>query len=94
MKRSYPMHYLFRSNFWDVKIMSLMPYMSNIMRILLHAIFYRKMNSMSIRTGNVGYIMTPKDHKYQYQKCDFSLVDIPLDFSCLTRNTKRDVRNI
>ena len=51
------------------------------------------MNSMSIRTGNVEYIMTKIDHKIRYQKCDFHL-STPLEFSCLTRNTIRDARNI
>ena len=50
MKRRYPMHCLFRSNVGDIK-MPLMSYMTNIMRILGHKIFNRKMkiNSMSIR---------------------------------------------
>ena len=75
MKRSYPMHCLFRSNVGDVKMMPFMSYITNIMRILGHKIFYRKLkiNSMSIRTGNVEYIMTQKDHKCWYQKCDFHL---------------------
>ena len=28
---------------------------------------------MSIRTGNIEYIMTQKDHKCRYQTCDFHL---------------------
>ena len=58
MNRSNPMHCLFRPNVGDVKIMLLMPYLTNIMRILGQKIFYRKMklNSISIRTGNVEYI--------------------------------------
>ena len=36
-----------------------------------------KINSMSIRTGNVEYIMTQKDDKCWYQKCDF-LLSTPL----------------
>ena len=72
MKRSYPIHCLFRSNVVDVKLMLFMSYIT---RILGHKIFYRKMkiNSMPIRTGNVEYIMTQKDHKCRYQKCDFHL---------------------
>ena len=75
MKRSYPMNCLFRSNVGDVKMMPLMPYMTTTMRILGHKIFYRKLKitSMSIRTGNVEYIMTQKYHKSRYQKCDFHL---------------------
>ena len=75
MKRSYPMHYLFRSNVGHVKMMPFMSYITNIMRISGHKIFHRKlkMNSMSIRTGNIEYTMTHKDHKCRYQKCDFHL---------------------
>ena len=43
MKRSYTMHCLFRSNVGKVKMMPLMPYMTNIMRILGHKIFNRKL---------------------------------------------------
>ena len=32
-----------------------------------------KINSTSMRTGNVEYIMRQKDHKCRYQKCDFHL---------------------
>ena len=48
---------------------------TNIIRKLGHKIFYRKLkvNSMSIRTGNVEDNMTQKDHKNRYQKCDFHL---------------------
>ena len=79
----------------DFKIMTFMSYITNIMRILGHKIFYRKLknNSMSIRTVIVEYIMTKKDHKCRYQKCDFHL-STPLEFSCLTRNTIRNERNI
>ena len=96
MNRSYPMHCVFRSNVDDVKLMLLMPYMTSIMRTLGHKIFHRKLkiNSMSIRTVNVEYIMTQKDHKCQYQKCDFHLLTPSLEFSCLTRNKIRNVRNI
>ena len=75
MKRSYPMHCLFRSNLDDVKIMPLKPKMTNIMRVLGHEILYRKMkiNFMSIRMGNVDYIITQKDNICRYQKCDFHL---------------------
>ena len=64
MKRSYPMHYLFRSNLGDVKMMLFMSYITYKMRLLGHKIFNRilKISSMSIRTGNVEYIMTQKDH--------------------------------
>ena len=73
MKGSYPMNCLFRSNVVDVRLLSLISYITNIMRILGNKIFYRKwkINSMSIRTGNDEYIMTQKDHKCRYQKCDF-----------------------
>ena len=79
MKISYLMHCLFRSNVGDVKMMPFMPYLTNIMSVLGHKIFYRKLNinSMSIRTGNVEYIIAQKDHKCRYQKCDFNL-SIPL----------------
>ena len=75
MKSSYPMHCLFRSNVGDVKMMPLMSDITNIMRILGHKIFYRKLkfNFMSIRIDNVEYIMTQTDHKCRYQKCDFHL---------------------
>ena len=75
MKRSFPMHCMFQSNVVDVRMMPFMPYITNIMRILGHKIFYRKLkiNSMSITTSNVEYIMTQKDHKCRYQKCDFHL---------------------
>ena len=70
MKRSYPKHCLLRSNVGDNKMMPCMSYITNIMRILGHKIFYRKMkiNSMSIRTGNVEYIMRQKDHKVSVSK--------------------------
>ena len=44
-------------------------------------IFYRKLkiNTISMRTGNVEYIMTQKDHKCRYQKCDFHL-STPFNF--------------
>ena len=69
------MHCLFRSNVGDVKMMPFMPYITNIMRILGHKIFYRKLkfNSMSIRMGNVDYFMTQKDQKCRSQKCNFHL---------------------
>ena len=53
------MHCLFRSNVCDVKMMPFTSYITNIMRILRHKISYRKIkiNSMSIRTGNVEYII-------------------------------------
>ena len=40
------------------------------------------------------YIMTQEDHKLRYQKCDLHLSTPPLEFNCLTRNTKHDTRNI
>ena len=49
---------------------------------------------MSIRMGNVEYIMAQKDHKCRYQKYDFHLSTTPLELSCLTRNAMRDARNI
>ena len=69
------MHYLFRWNVGDVKMTPLMPFMTNIMRKLGHKIFNGKwkINSMSIRTSNVEFIMAQKDHKRRYQKCDFHL---------------------
>ena len=75
MKGSYPMHCRFPSNVGDVKMMPLTSYITNKMRIFWHKILYRKLNinSVSIRTGNVEYIMTQKDHKCRYQKCDFHL---------------------
>ena len=75
MKRTYQMHCLFQSNGGDVKMMPFMSYITNIMRILGHKIFERilKINSMSIRTDNVEYIMTQTDHKCRYQKCEFHL---------------------
>ena len=75
MKKSFLMHCLFRSNVGDVKMMPFMSYITNIMRMLGHKIFYKKfkINSMSIMTGNVEYIMTQKDQKCRYQKCDFYL---------------------
>ena len=55
MKKSYPIHCVFRSNVDDVKMVPLMPYRTNIMRLLGHKVFHRKLkiNSMSIRTDNV-----------------------------------------
>ena len=96
MKRSFPIYCLFRLNVDDVKMMPFMPYITKTMRILGHKIFNRKLkiNSMSIRTINVECIKTKKDHKCRYQKCDFPLFDLPQEFSCLTRNTIRDARNI
>ena len=81
MKRSYIMHCLFLSNVDDVKLMPFMSYITNIMHILGHNIFYRKLkiNSMSIRTGNIEYIMSEKDHKCRYQMCDFQLSTSFLD---------------
>ena len=75
MKRSYAMHCQFRSNVGDVKMMPFMSYITNTMRLSGHKIFYRKLkiNSVSIRTGNVEYIIPQKDHKCRYQKCDFHL---------------------
>ena len=59
------MHCLFRSNVGDVKMMPFMSYITNIMRKLGRKIFNRKLkiNSTSIRTGNVEYVVTQKDHK-------------------------------
>ena len=99
MKRSYPMHCLFRSNVVDVRMLSLISYIKNIKRIFGNKIFYRKLkiNSMSIRTGNDEYIMTQKDHKYRYQKCDFHFSTPPpplVELSYLTRYTIRDAKNI
>ena len=75
MKRSFSMHCLFRSNVDDVKMMPFMSYITITMRTLGHKICNRKLkiNSMSIRTGNVEYIMRQKDHKCRYQTCDFHL---------------------
>ena len=60
MKRTYTIHCLFRSNEVDIKMMPFMSYITFKVHILKHKIFYRKLkiNSMSIRTGNVLYIMT------------------------------------
>ena len=75
MKRNYPTHCLFPSNVGDVKMIPFMSYITNTIRISGHKIFYRKLkiNSPSIRTGNVEYTMTQKDHKSRYQKRDFHL---------------------
>ena len=75
MKRSYSMHCLFRSKVSDVKMMPFLLIITNIIRILGHKIFNRivKINFMSIRTGYVENIMTQKDNKCPYQKCDFHL---------------------
>ena len=64
------------------------------MYLLEYKIFQRKlkMNSMSIRKGNVEYIIAQKDHKRRHQKCSFHW-SIPLSFTCLTRSTIRDARN-
>ena len=51
MKRSYPMHCLFRSNVGDVKMM---PFISYITYTGAQIFFGKlKINSMSIRKGNV-----------------------------------------
>ena len=73
------MNCLFRSNVDDVKMMPFMSYITSTMRILRYKIFNRKVkiNSMSISTGIVEYIMTQKDHNFRYQKCDFHL-SIPI----------------
>ena len=62
-----PMHCLFQSNVGDVKVVSLMPYRTN---ILGHKIFYRKLKikSVSIRMGNVEYTMTQKDNRRWNQR--------------------------
>ena len=75
MKRSYPMHCLFQLNVGDVKIMLFVSYIATIMSKLGYKILNRKfkINSMSITTGDVEYIMTQKDNKCWYQKCDFHL---------------------
>ena len=75
MMRSYPMHCLFLSNVGDGKMMPFMSYITNIMRILGYKMCNRKLkiNSMSIRTSNVDYIMTQKDHKCRYQKCEYTV---------------------
>ena len=69
------MHCLFPSTVDDVKMMPFMSYITNTMQRVGHTIFNRrlKINSMSIRTGNVEYIMIQKDYKCRYQKCDFYL---------------------
>ena len=63
--RVYPIPCLFRSNVGDVKIMPFTRYATNIMHTLGHKIFYRKLkiNSMSIRIGDIEYIMSQKDLK-------------------------------
>ena len=75
MKRSYSVHCLFRSNVGEVKMMPFMSYTTNIMRILGNTFFYKKLkiNFLTIRTGYVENIMTQKDLKCRYQKCDFHL---------------------
>ena len=79
------MHWLIRTNVGDVKMVSLIPYRKNILHTLGHKIFYRKwkINSMSVKRGNVEYIMTHKDQ-----------IDNLLELSCLIRNEIRDARNI
>ena len=71
MKRNYQMHCLFRSIVGNVKMIPFMSHTTDTMPILGHKMFYR--SSMSIRMDNVEYIMTQKDHKCRYQKCDFHL---------------------
>ena len=95
MKRNSQIHCLFRSNMGDVNTMPFMSYITNKMRILGHKIVYRKLkiNSMSIRTGYVEYIMSQKITSGGIKKCDFHL-STPLEFNCLTRNTKRNAMNI
>ena len=80
MKRNYLMHCLIPANVGDVKIMPFTSYTTNIMRILGHKIFNRKLKiySMSIRTGNVEFTTTQKDHTCRYQKCGFHLSTPPL----------------
>ena len=89
------MYYLFRSNVADVKILPLMHYMTNIMCILGHKIFNRK---MKIKTGNIEYIMTQKDHKCRYQICDFFYLSTPfrikLSFSLLVTQSAMQKKNI
>ena len=89
------MQCLFRANMGDVKMMPFISYNTNIMRIFGHKIIFRKykINSMSIRMGKIEYIMTQRDHKCQFYKCYFHLSTLS-EFSCLTRNTIRDARNI
>ena len=55
MKRSYPMHCLFRLNMGDVEMMPFMSYITNLMSILGNTIFHRKMkiNFTSFRRCNV-----------------------------------------
>ena len=77
------------------KMVSLMLYRKNIMRILGHIIFYRKLktNSMSNRADIVENITTQKDHKRQ--KWDFHWsTPPPLVFSFFTHNTMLNARNI
>ena len=73
-ERSFPMHCLFRSNVDDIKIMPLMSYITNTMHIFGYKIFNGKLkiNSISIRTGNVEYIMTQKDHKCRIKSVIFT----------------------
>ena len=79
MKRRYQMHCLFRSNVGDVKMMPLLSYMTNIMRILRQIFFNKKfkVNSMSVWKGNVEYIMTQGGTKRQYQRCNIHLSTPP-----------------
>ena len=95
IKRSYPMHCLFRLNVGGVEMMPFMSYITNIISILWHKIFNRKLkiNSTSFRRCNVEYIITQKEHKCRNQKCDFHL-STPFEWSCLTRNTICHARNI
>ena len=51
MKRSYPMHCLFRLNVGDVEIMMFRSYITKIMSILGHKIFYRKLKIKSTYFG-------------------------------------------
>ena len=59
----------------DVEMMPFMSYITNIMSILGHKCFNRKLkiNSTSFRRCNVEYIITQKEHKCRNQKCDFHL---------------------
>ena len=55
-----------RSNVSDVKMMPLMPYVTNVMRTLGTQSLTENRTSMSIKAGNVEYIKTQKDHKRRY----------------------------
>ena len=63
-------------------------YVQNDEHNLRYKIFHGKLNinSMSIKKGNVEYIITQTDHEHRHQKCDFHWSTLPfLEFSCICK---------